>query len=91
MHSQAAASARNLANMRRDVLHRVTHELRTPLNGLVGSVELLSVSEMLRGAHPGDVENVLTMQQVEGSGGGSRGVWSWFISENGKYQFVCGK
>ena len=47
MQTQAAKSARSLADMSRDVLHRVTHELRTPLCGLSGSVELLTVSESL--------------------------------------------
>ena len=56
---EAARSALELANLRRDVLHRVTHELRTPLNGLVGSVELLTASETIM-EH--DMSNVLTVQ-----------------------------
>ena len=59
-HSEAAASARDLANLHRDVLHHVTHELRTPLNGLVGSVELLTMSETLS---VNDMEKVLTIKR----------------------------
>lgn len=47
LHVRASTSAAKLADMRRDVLNRVTHELRTPLNGLVGSVELLAASKAL--------------------------------------------
>ena len=59
LHVEAATSAANLADVRRDVLHRVTHELRTPLNGIVGSVELLTSSETLNSE---DMENALTIK-----------------------------
>ena len=59
-HTRAATSASNLADMRKDVLHRVTHELRTPLNGIVGSVELLTSSETIMDH---DMENAVTIQR----------------------------
>lgn len=61
-HAEAARSAGNLANLRKDLLHRVTHELRTPLNGLVGSVELLTVSETIHNS-TNDMENVMTIKR----------------------------
>ena len=59
LHAKAAQSAAKLADVRRDVLHRVTHELRTPLNGIVGSVELLTTSETM---NEYDMENALTIK-----------------------------
>ena len=60
MQAKAALQAEKLADLRRDVLHRVTHELRTPLNGMIGSVELLATSDTLNEL---DMENVITMQR----------------------------
>jgi len=60
LHAKAAKSASNLADMRRDVLHRVTHELRTPLNAMVGSVELLTSSDTMPDI---DMENALTIKR----------------------------
>jgi len=59
--ADATRSARQLAHLRRDVLHRVTHELRTPLSGLVGSVELLAMSETMTDKN--DRENVATVRR----------------------------
>lgn len=60
LSAKAAKAGFELANMRRDLLNRVTHELRTPLNGLVGSIELLTVSETLPEQ---DMENVQTIKR----------------------------
>ena len=60
LQAEATKSAAQLAQIQRDVLHRVTHELRTPLNGMVGSVELLTTSDTLP---EGDMENALTIQR----------------------------
>jgi signal transduction histidine kinase/CheY-like chemotaxis protein len=64
LHAKAASSAAKLANLRRDVLHRVTHELRTPLNGIVGSVELLTTSDTMDEI---DMENALTIKSCLGN------------------------
>jgi signal transduction histidine kinase/CheY-like chemotaxis protein len=60
-HAEAAQTASNLAKLRRDLLHRFTHELRTPLNGLVGSVELLTVSDTI--TDECDLANIMTMKR----------------------------
>lgn len=50
-----------VAELRRDVLHRLALALRTPLNGIVGSVELLATSETMNDT---DMENALDCQEL---------------------------